>query len=119
MVPSTNRLRRGADFRAVMRHGRRSGGPRLAVSVAYSSGHVDRPARVGFSVGRSVGNAVVRNTVRRRLRHLMRDRLSRVPTGTDVVVRALPPSATASSALLGDDLDRALVRLLDHAGART
>ncbi|NIU05075.1 MAG: ribonuclease P protein component, partial [Gammaproteobacteria bacterium] len=58
--------------------------------------------------GRSVGNAVVRNAVRRRLRHLIRDRLARLPAGTDVVVRALPAAATASSALLGDDLDRSL-----------
>ncbi len=117
MVPAANRLRRGADFRAVMRSGRRSGGPRLVVSVAHSGGHDARPARVGFSVGRSVGNAVVRNAVRRRLRHLMRDRLGRLPAGTDVVVRALPGAATASSARLSEDLDRSLGRLVDHTGA--
>jgi ribonuclease P protein component len=68
-------------------------------------------------VGRSVGNAVVRNTVRRRLRHLMRERLADLPGGADMVVRALLPAATVSSAVLADDLDRALARLVDHVGA--
>jgi ribonuclease P protein component len=41
----------------------------------------------------------------------MFDRLGRLPAGTAVVVRALAPAATASSAELGADLDAALRRL--------
>ncbi|MCA1191821.1 MULTISPECIES: ribonuclease P protein component [unclassified Saccharopolyspora] len=69
------------------------------------------PARVGFVVSKAVGNAVLRHRVTRRLRHLMRDRLDALPAGTLVVVRALPPAATASSSDLGSDLDAALRKL--------
>lgn len=74
------------------------------------------PARVGFVVSRAVGGSVVRHRVQRRLRHLVRDRLDRLAPGTLLVVRALPPAATATSAELADDLDAALGRLrLDPA----
>jgi ribonuclease P protein component len=74
------------------------------------------PPRVGFVVSRAVGGAVVRNAVTRRLRALGRDRLPALPEGSLLVLRALPPSATASYAELGEDLDGCLERLL--AGAR-
>jgi ribonuclease P protein component len=70
------------------------------------------PARIGFVVGRSVGNAVVRHRVQRRLRHLCRERLSLLPTGSELVIRALPPSAHASYSELGTELDRCLHRTL-------
>ena len=69
------------------------------------------PARAGFVVGRSVGNSVVRHRVIRRLRHLVRDRLGVLAPGSRLVVRALPPAATADSATLGRDLDSALAKL--------
>lgn len=55
---------------------------------------------------------MVRNKVKRRLRHLMRDRLSALPTGSLVVVRALPGSGDAGADELARDLDAALARLL-------
>jgi ribonuclease P protein component len=67
--------------------------------------------QVGFVVSKAVGGAVVRNRVSRRLRHLMQDRLSALVPGTALVVRALPPAATASSRELAEDLDAALRRL--------
>lgn len=68
-------------------------------------------------VGRAVGGAVVRHRVQRRLRHLMRQRLATLPGGALVVVRALPASASKSSAALDDDLGGAL-RRLTAAGSR-
>ncbi len=70
------------------------------------------PPQVGFVVSKAVGNAVVRNQVKRRLRHLARARIGMLPDGSVLVVRALPPAASASSAVLGADLDRALQRVL-------
>jgi ribonuclease P protein component len=67
--------------------------------------------RVGFVVSKAVGGAVVRNTVTRRLRALIRERLDALPAGTSLVVRALPASATATSAELAADLDACLARL--------
>ena len=67
--------------------------------------------RVGFVVSKAVGNSVVRHRVARRLRHVLRDRLGTVRPGCTLVVRALPPAATAASADLGSDIDAALRRL--------
>jgi ribonuclease P protein component len=49
--------------------------------------------------------------VSRRLRHLLRPRLEALPSGTDLVVRAQPAAADATSDELGADLDAALARL--------
>ena len=70
-----------------------------------------RAARFGFIISKQVGTAVVRNTVRRRLKAVCAEALARVPQGTDVVIRALPASATASYAELSADVNRCLGRL--------
>jgi ribonuclease P protein component len=70
-----------------------------------------RAARFGFIISKQVGTAVVRNTVRRRLKAVCAEALPRVPEGTDVVIRALPASATASFAELSADVNRCLGRL--------
>jgi ribonuclease P protein component len=68
-------------------------------------------ARFGFIISKQVGNAVVRNTVRRRLKAVCAEALAGVPEGTDVVIRALPASATATFAELSEDVNRCLGRL--------
>ncbi|CAN5524133.1 hypothetical protein BH23ACT6_BH23ACT6_20990 [soil metagenome] len=70
------------------------------------------PPRVGFIVSGAVGNSVVRHRVTRRLRGVMAGRLTTLPEGTDVVVRALPVAAGASSSVLAADIDDALRRTL-------
>ncbi|WP_083462586.1 ribonuclease P protein component [Kitasatospora griseola] len=128
MLPTENRLRRRQDFATAVKRGRRAGRPLLVVHLhreAAPDGGSDRnsdsrphvaeglpSARAGFVVSKAVGPAVVRNVVKRRLRHLVRERLSRLPAGSLIVVRALPAAATASYAELGHDLDAALRRLL-------
>lgn len=66
---------------------------------------------VGIVVSRAVGNAVVRNRVKRRLRHVLRQRLTHLPTGSSLVVRALPAAAEASGGRLTSDLDRILAKV--------
>jgi ribonuclease P protein component len=66
----------------------------------------------GFVVSKAVGGSVVRHSVVRKLRHLMAERLDRLPPGSQLVVRAFPTAATASSAALGVALDRSLRGLL-------
>ncbi len=51
---------------------------------------------------------MVRNRVKRRLRAILSGRLSSLPDGAAVVVRALPPAATASFDDLARDVDLAL-----------
>jgi ribonuclease P protein component len=71
--------------------------------------------RIGFVVGKSVGSSVVRHQVSRRLRAQMAARIARIPSGTRLVVRALPDTARAASDVLGRDLDRALNKLLPES----
>ncbi|MGW1682707.1 ribonuclease P protein component [Saccharopolyspora sp. NPDC002376] len=134
MLPAAARLTRSQEFRLVVRRGRRSGRSRLVVhalrpdQALESARHRGEAlpeaeantaptrnstgsTRVGFVVSKAVGTAVIRHRVSRRLRHLMRDRLSALPAGTLVVVRALPAAADASSRELGTDLDAAMRKL--------
>ncbi|MDT0307036.1 ribonuclease P protein component [Streptomyces sp. DSM 44917] len=117
MLPPENRLRRREDFATAMRRGRRAGRPHLVVHLSgrtdpHEAGEDVSPPRAGFVVSKAVGNAVVRNRVQRRLRHLVRERLSELPAGSLVVVRALPGAGEAPAGRLARDLDAALERLL-------
>jgi ribonuclease P protein component len=118
VLPTENRLRRRQDFATAVRRGRRAGRPLLVVHLRreITDPHVPAgstpPARAGFVVSKAVGGAVQRNLVKRRLRHLVRERLSLLPPGSLVVVRALPSAGGADPAQLALDLDAAFTRLL-------
>lgn len=111
MLPPAHRLRSSRDFSEVVRRGRRAGRSLLVVSVLTSPDQAG-PPRAGLVVGKAVGGSVVRSRTSRRLRHLLADRLDRLPTGSRVVVRALPGAGVAPSSALGEDLDRALEKVL-------
>ena len=118
MLAAPHRLRSSADFRAGVRapgSSRRSGGL-LVVYLNDAARESTAPARVGFIVSKAVGGAVVRNRTKRRLRALMGARLTGIPGGSDVVVRANPAAGDATSTQLGDELDRLLGQVL--LGAR-
>ena len=68
-------------------------------------------------MSKAVGGSVVRHRVVRRLRHVVRDRLTTLPAGSRLVVRALPPAATATSAELAANLDAGLAKALRRASA--
>jgi len=108
VLATTQRLRRSSDFTAAFRGGRRAGRGTVVVHFFLEEPAQAPTARAGFVVSKAVGNAVVRNRVRRRLRELVRPYLSGLPAGASLVVRALPPAASATSATLGADLDAAL-----------
>lgn len=115
MLPAEYRMRRAQDFERTVRHGFRATGRSMVVHAARDA-DAGRTVTIGFVVSRAVGGAVVRNAVRRRLRHLMRDRLVRLPGGTEIVVRARPAAAGARHEALAAELDGALGRALDGAG---
>lgn len=100
-------MTRGEDFRTAVRSGARAAQPALVAHVVLGSGG---STKVGLVVSKAVGSAPDRNRVKRRLRHLMRDRVTSLPEGSRVVVRALPSAAQQSSAVLGEQLDVALRR---------
>lgn len=68
--------------------------------------------RAGFVVGKSVGNSVVRHRVTRRLRAAVLGELHRLPASADLVVRARPEAAGATSQQLRADLRSGLDRVL-------
>jgi ribonuclease P protein component len=80
----------------------------MVVHANTADTRAGQPPRVGFVVSKAVGGAVVRNRTKRVLRGLMRERLTGLPEGTDVVVRANPPAAGASTPTLAGELDRLL-----------
>ena len=117
MLAPASRLRRPADFREVVRRGRRASRPLLTVHLlvaassapeVHDAGTRDAPPRAGLVVGKAVGGSVVRSRTSRRLRHLLRSRLDALPAGARLVVRAAPAAGSATSAALGVDLDSAL-----------
>lgn len=108
MLPRPHRVRRPDDFRRILRRGRKAGRRRLSVHALAGD---DGGSRAGFVVGRTVGGSVERHRVTRRLRHLVGERLTGLPDGTALVVRAHPAAAGCTSAELAVDLDAALRRL--------
>jgi ribonuclease P protein component len=105
-------LRTSREFGQVVRAGRRAGRPLLTVHLDNGGDRESGAATAGLIVSKAVGGSVVRHRVARRLRHLLATRLPALPEGTRLVVRAAPGAATATSAELGADLDRALARLV-------
>lgn len=89
---------------------RRSGRHLVVVALANEQG---RP-RFGLVVSRKVGNAVIRNRVKRRLKEVLRHHKSGW-TGVDVVIIARSSAATASAAVLGDELIHLLKPLRESA----
>lgn len=111
MLARADRLVRAADYRVVVRRGRRSS---TANAVVYRLPREEHEiVRFGFIVSKAVGNAVVRNRVRRRLKavcfSLQTTDVYPQP-GTDIVIRALPAAAEASWAELRDDVTRSIAK---------
>ncbi|TNM69039.1 ribonuclease P protein component [Streptomyces sp. NP160] len=118
MLPAPHRLRRPADFSAVVRRGRRAGRRHLVLHLLEPTGPEEAaaPVRVGFVVSKAVGGSVVRNRVERRLRHLVAAQLGALPPGARAVVRANPAAAAARSDVLGRDLASAVRKLVPEVG---
>ncbi|WP_025353667.1 ribonuclease P protein component [Nocardia nova] len=121
MLPEPYRLHHRADFSRTVRNGRRIGRRDIVVHVVAGAATTDdkesRPLarnggpRFGLIVSKAVGNAVVRHRVARRLRHMCAGIAGHLPAESDVVIRALPGAATATSAELDRQLRSALRKL--------
>lgn len=112
----------------MMRGGRRCGRHDVVVHVRALPRFVDSGAlpvgaeidsdgltrtgpRFGLIVSTAVGNAVVRHRVARRLRHVASGLVAEIDPVVDVVLRALPGAANASSTQLRRQIESALVKL--------
>ena len=110
MLPEAHRLHTAADFRLVVRRGRRASRPLLTVHLLppRPEDGTTGPARAGLVVSKAVGGSVVRHRTSRRLRALLLPRLAPLAPGTRLVVRAAPGSGQVPSSALAADLDQAL-----------
>ncbi|MFE9579585.1 ribonuclease P protein component [Nocardia sp. NPDC006044] len=114
MLPESYRLHHRADFSRTVRRGQRVGRRDLVVHVLthgydgvvdVNGRHGDPAAalvrvggpRFGLIVSKAVGNAVIRHRVARRLRHMCLQIVPELPADADIVIRALPGAAAASS----------------------
>jgi ribonuclease P protein component len=99
MLPTAHRMRSSLDFTATTRHGAKC--TRGSVVAYVLPGPGPEAARVGLIVSKAVGNSVHRHRAARRLRAAVWPILDTLPSGTRVVLRALPG--------VGEDFD-----LADH-----
>ncbi len=118
MLPAAHRLRRSGDFASAVRGGRRASRGSLVVHLTQPAFAGDHPAKAGFVVSKAVGGAVVRNKVKRRLRHVVAERLSKLPVGSLLVVRALPGAASARYQEMAKDFDLAFEAASRQRGPR-
>lgn len=113
MLARAERLVSAADYKRVVRRGRRSSTGTIT-AYAVSSG-ADAPWRFGFIVAKTVGNAVVRNRVRRRLKAICHtlDATHETDRAFDIVLRAHPQSAHAAF----DELEGDVMHLVERVTA--
>lgn len=115
MLPARYRMTRSAEFSNTVSRGVRSAQPCLVVHLASDNADLTGP-RIGLVVSKAVGNAVVRHRVSRRLRHVAYPVLDGLSPDQRLVIRALPPAAGASSAVLTEQLTNAVRRARARSG---
>lgn len=114
MLPAQHKLTSPAEFRRTIKGGRRAGTRIVVVhyrnnkSQDLSHDIAASGPRFGLVVSKAVGNAVVRHRTSRRLRHVCMSLFDALPPTADIVIRALPASAEASSEQLAKDIRKAL-----------
>ncbi|MBT3555725.1 MAG: ribonuclease P protein component [Chloroflexi bacterium] len=108
-LPTNQRIRRPAEFRAVFARGRRSSNDFTnIVAVPNDLSYL----RVGLAVSKRVGNAVTRNLLKRRIRSTFSN--MSVSKGWDVVIIA----KRRSSDVPFTELDRAIRITIERVGVR-
>ena len=108
MLAKTARISNSADFAKATKSGLRSTTNSLVGYLHLSNS--GQPARCGVIINKSVGNSVVRHSVARKVRHIIAANLTSLPTGSLLVIRALPASNTADLKSEANDLILKLIK---------
>ena len=88
MLPKKNRLIKNQDFDRVFKKGKGLKEGFLFLKILKNDLEI---SRFGFVVSNKVSNkATVRNKIKRKLRNLVREKLSKIQKGMDVVVVVNP-----------------------------
>ncbi|UTO24486.1 ribonuclease P protein component [Corynebacterium pseudotuberculosis] len=116
MLPSRHKLSSSDEFRRTIRKGKRAGRSTVVIhlrthATAGEIAAVGGP-RFGLVVSKAVGNAVTRHAVSRKIRHVLMGIKDQIPQDAHIVVRALPPAATATSKELEANVRSGVEKLL-------
>ena len=114
MLAKTARISNSADFAKATKSGLRSTTNSLVGYLHLSNSN--EVARCGLIINKSVGNSVVRHSVARKIRHSISANLTTLPTGSLLVLRALP---TATKNNLQKETDEVIIKLLKKAKERS
>ena len=98
----TDRLLHSRDFQRIIAGGRRRESRSFVVFI-----YRDGSRRIGITVSKKVGNAVIRNHIKRQIREWFRGAKERCGN-VEIVVIARPPARGLPTAVIIDELDRAL-----------
>lgn len=108
MLRRQHRLRHSGRIRVVRQKGHTCRNRWLALTAATGE---SSDSRFAFSASRRIGNAVTRNRIKRLMREAIRQHLSHIHRGWDVVLIARSRAAQASY----DEIERAVVDLLQQS----
>ena len=114
MLARTARISNSADFAKATKSGLRSTSNSLVGYLHLSNS--SEAARCGLIINKSVGNSVVRHSVARKIRHSISANLTSLPSGSLLVVRALP---SATSADLQNETAEIIAKLIKKAEQRS
>ena len=114
MLAKTARISNSADFAKATKSGLRSTTNHLVGYLHLSNS--TESARCGLIINKSVGNSVVRHSVARKIRHIIAENLTSLPSGSLLVIRALP---TSKNAELKTDLTELISKLVKKAEQKT
>jgi ribonuclease P protein component len=117
MLAKTARISNSADFAKATKSGLRSTSNSLVGYLHLSNS--GEAARCGLIINKSVGNSVVRHNVARKIRHIIADNLNLLPSGSLLVIRALPAANTADLKSEATELISKLVKKAEQKNTVT
>ena len=112
MLPKNARLTASADFARATKSGTRVTTDNF-VGYLYLSPVTNQDApKCGLIINKSVGGSVVRHTLARKLRHAVAPQISKLPTGSLLVIRVLAENNFDS---VGAEVEKLTSKLLERA----
>lgn len=112
MLPKNARLTVSADFARATKSGTRVTTENFVgyLYISPVTNH-DLP-KCGLIINKSVGGSVTRHTLARKVRHAISPQLSKLPSGSLLVIRALAKNNIDS---VGTEIEKLINKLLDRA----
>ena len=112
MLPKNARLTASADFARATKSGTRVTTDNFVGYLYLSPVTNQEIPKCGLIINKSVGGSVVRHTLARKLRHAVAPQLSKLPTGSLLVIRALAKNNPDSVMV---EVEKLINKLLERA----